>query len=48
MGAELAARVDPWFRVADRFTESVERCESHGVRDKGSVTGHTYLVLVPV
>lgn len=45
MGAELAKRVDPWFDVADCFTESVEHCESHGIRDKGSVTGHTYLVL---
>jgi hypothetical protein len=45
MGAELAKRADPWFTVADSFTESVEHCESHGIRDKGSVTGHTYLVL---
>lgn len=47
MGAELAKRVDPWFKVADCFTESVEHCESHGIRDKGTVTGHTYLVLRP-
>lgn len=45
MGAELAKRVDPWFIVEDCFTESVEHCESHGIRDKGTVTGHTYLVL---
>ena len=45
MGTELAKRVDPWFYVEDCFTESVEHCESHGIRDKGSVTGHTYLVL---
>jgi hypothetical protein len=45
MGAELAKRVEPWFNVADCFTESVEHCESHGIRDKGTVTGHTYLVL---
>ncbi|RCK03621.1 hypothetical protein TH5_24460 [Thalassospira xianhensis MCCC 1A02616] len=47
MSAELALRVDPWFSVADCFTESVEHCELHGIRDKGAVTGHSYLVLVP-
>jgi DNA modification methylase len=46
MGEELARRVDPWFSVADCFTEGVEHCESHGIRDKGTVSGHTYLVLV--
>ncbi len=45
MGAELGKRADPWFTVEDCFTESVEHCESHGIRDKGTVTGHTYLVL---
>ncbi|WP_186201015.1 DNA methyltransferase [Burkholderia gladioli] len=46
MGAELSKRVAPWFSVADVFTEGVEHCESHGIRDKGTVSGHTYLVLV--
>lgn len=46
MGAELSKRVAPWFSVADVFTEGVEHCESHGIRDKGTVRGHTYLVLV--
>ncbi len=46
MGAELSKRVAPWFSVADMFTEGVEHCESHGIRDKGTVNGHTYLVLV--
>ena len=45
MGSELAKRVDPWFSVLDCFTEGVEHCESHGVSDKGTVSGHTYLVL---
>lgn len=45
MGTELSKRVAPWFSVADMFTESVEHCESHGIRDKGTVHGHTYLVL---
>jgi DNA modification methylase len=46
MGAELSKRVAPWFSIADVFTEGVEHCESHGIRDKGTVHGHTYLVLV--
>ncbi|MFN3348891.1 DNA methyltransferase [Pseudorhodoplanes sp.] len=45
MGAELAKRIEPWFSLADVFTEGVEHCESHGVRDKGTVHGHTYLIL---
>ena len=35
----------PWFRVADIFTENVDHCESHGIRDKGTVTEHQYLIL---
>ena len=35
----------PWFRVKDRFDESVTHTESHGIRDKGTVTTHQYLVL---
>ena len=34
-----------WFRSADVFDESVAHCESHGIRDKGTVTSHQYLVL---
>ena len=34
-----------WFRSADLFDESVAHCESHGIRDKGTVTSHQYLVL---
>ena len=34
-----------WFRSADIFDESVAHCESHGIRDKGTVTSHQYLVL---
>lgn len=40
--AHVAAR---WFYVADIFSESVEHCESHGIRDKGAVEEHQYLVL---
>lgn len=45
MADELAAVAAPWFRNIDVFAESVEHCESHGIRDKGTVVEHTYLVL---
>lgn len=45
MGVELGKRVAPWFSIADSFTEGVEHCELHGIKDKGTVHGHTYLVL---
>ena len=35
----------PWFQVVDRFDENVTHTESHGIRDKGTVTSHQYLVL---
>jgi hypothetical protein len=44
--AETLSRVAArWFCVADVFSESVEHCESHGIRDKGTVEEHQYLVL---
>jgi len=46
MAIALQERAKKWFRVADIFDESVEHCESHGIRDKGTVTSHQYLVLV--
>ena len=45
MAAELARIAKKWFRVIDIFTESVSHCESHGIRDKGTVVSHRYLVL---
>ncbi len=45
MAEEIQKISKPYFRIADVFTESVEHCESHGFRDKGTVTGHQYLVL---
>ena len=45
MAAELAARVPPGLDTIGTFYEGVEHCESHGVRDKGTVKGHAYLVL---
>lgn len=46
MAKELQKISKRWFRAADLFDESVEHCESHGIRDKGTVTSHQYLVLV--
>lgn len=44
--AEALIKVSsPWFQVKDFFSENVEHCESHGIRDKGTVTSHQYLVL---
>jgi hypothetical protein len=45
MAAKLEEFATPWFRVVDRFLENVEHCESHGIRDKGTVTAHQFLVL---
>jgi hypothetical protein len=45
MAAILAQTAAPWFRVADHFSENVTHCESHGIRDKGTVQEHQYLVL---
>jgi tRNA G10 N-methylase Trm11 len=46
MALELQKVGKRWFKTADLFDESVEHCESHGIRDKGTVTSHQYLVLV--
>ena len=45
MASELIRLGKKWFRSADIFDESVAHCESHGIRDKGTVTSHQYLVL---
>ena len=45
MATELARIAKTWFRVTDIYTECVSHCESHGIRDKGTVTSHQYLVL---
>lgn len=45
MAGELVGLGRKWFRSADVFDESVVHCESHGIRDKGTVTSHQYLVL---
>jgi tRNA G10 N-methylase Trm11 len=45
MAAQLQKLGKRWFRSADILNESVAHCESHGIRDKGTVTSHQYLVL---
>ncbi|MEQ3530185.1 DNA methyltransferase [Pseudoalteromonas sp. XMcav11-Q] len=46
MAEELLPYSNKYFNHIDTFTESVEHCESHGIKDKGSVKGHQYLVLI--
>lgn len=46
MAEVLAERAKQWFEVVDVFEESVENGESHGIKDRGSVKKHQYLVLV--
>ena len=45
MAHELSRVARPWFSNIDGFAESVAHCESHGIRDKGTVVEHTYLVM---
>ena len=45
MAAEIGKIARPWFARSEVFTENVEHCESHGIRDKGTVVEHHYLVL---
>lgn len=45
MAAKLLQVGKRWFKSYDLFDESVDHCESHGIRDKGTVTSHQYLVL---
>ncbi len=45
MAKELASVGKRWFARSEIFDESVLHCESHGLRDKGTVTSHQYLLL---
>ena len=45
MATELAKIAKRWFRVVDVFAECVSHCETHGIRDQGTVVKHQYLVL---
>ncbi|MDN5882132.1 MAG: hypothetical protein L0H37_07155, partial [Nitrosospira sp.] len=44
MAAALTAVGNEHLDLVDSFAESVEHCESHGIRDKGTVTHHQYLL----
>lgn len=44
MAAALTAVGSAHLDLVDSFAESVEHCESHGIRDKGTVTHHQYLL----
>ncbi len=46
MARELQRISRRWFKTADLFDESVVHCQTHGIRDMGTVTSHQYLVLV--
>ncbi|MEW6687165.1 MAG: DNA methyltransferase [Candidatus Edwardsbacteria bacterium] len=45
MSDELSKIASKWFKVVDIFSESVKHCESHGIKDKGTVEEHQYLIL---
>lgn len=44
MAAALTGIGERYLELADSFSESVEHCESHGLKDKGTVTHHQYLL----
>lgn len=44
MAAALQQIGERYLHFEDWFSESVEHCESHGIRDKGTVTHHQYLL----
>lgn len=44
MAEELIKIGSQHLRLIDQFDESVAHCESHGIRDKGTVTHHQYLL----
>ena len=45
MAEQMVKIAKPWFAHAEVFRECVGHCESHGIRDKGTVVEHSYLVL---
>lgn len=45
MSEQLSKIALKWFRLVDIFSENVQHCESHGIKDKGTVEEHQYLVL---
>ena len=45
MAEQLSQIAKRWFKVTDVFEESVEDMESYGIRDKGTVKKHQFLIL---
>jgi DNA modification methylase len=45
MAYELERVAREYLEPIEVFTESVDHCESHGIRDKGTVSHHQYLLL---
>jgi len=45
MAEKIIERSKKYFLKYDLFDESVTHCQKHGIRDKGTVTSHQYLVL---
>lgn len=45
MAKEIASVAGRWFKCMDVFSEDVRHCERHGVRDKGTVSEHQYVIL---
>lgn len=45
MANEIAKVARFWFLNVEIFAESVAHCDSHGIRDQGTVIEHTYLVM---
>lgn len=48
MAAALQKIGERHLYFVDWFSESVAHCESHGIRDKGTVTHHQYLLFEKV
>lgn len=45
MAEALSKVARRWFSVADIFSESVNHCQSHGIKDQGTVETHQFLIL---
>ena len=45
MADEISVIARRWFRKIEISFESVAHCESHGIRDKGTVSEHSFLVM---
>ena len=45
MGVELAKLAKPYFNNIELFDEDVTLLEKHGIKDKGTVSSHQYLVM---